>query len=95
MTDGDETSTVLSEFLDARKRKGPTCSVGVILDGLPEDRAVKLRAALAADTDTVPHTVISAVVTGWISKAPVAGRNRLGVNAVTRHRAGACACQPS
>lgn len=81
--------------MSVRRVKGPACTIGLALVSLPEDRANRLRLALATDHETIPHASIATVLSGWLTEAPVAGRDRIGANAVGRHRNGQCACPAS
>lgn len=66
-------------------RKGPTCSVGLMLDGLSDDERDDVASAL--DDPAIPYTVLSR----GLAKAG----HKIGPESIKRHRKGECACGKS
>ncbi len=83
----------ISEFLGAVRLRGPSCTIATIREALPEQRVAALDAAMAMDNRSMPHTVISEVVTKWLGVSPVGSLTRVGSDIVNRHRNGRCACR--
>lgn len=73
----------LSEF-KALSAKSNGCTIGRILEQLPDKDSTNLRAALAADINEISHTAIES----WLAKRDV----KVGVGPIGRHRRGACNC---
>lgn len=63
--------------------KGPTCSVGQLLDALPDDERDAVASALADPAH--PYTVLSRA----LGKAG----HKIGAETIRRHRKGDCACR--
>lgn len=63
--------------------KGPACTVGQLLDSLPDDERPAVAAAL--DDPSIPYTVLSRA----LGKAG----HKIGAETIRRHRKGDCACR--
>lgn len=62
-------------------RKGPSCTVGVVLAAHAE--AAKIKTAI--DDRSIPGTIIS--------RALAETGTKIGAEAIQRHRRGACSCE--
>lgn len=67
---------------EARKPKGPPCSVATLLDSLDDDERLQLVEALS------DRGITASVITSVLA----AHGHRIGHQTVTRHRGGRCAC---
>jgi transcription elongation factor GreA-like protein len=65
-------------------KKGPTCSVKILLKDLPAEDAKALREAMA--DERVPGTAIE--------RALFKEGHRLAAHVIQRHRRGMCSCEP-
>jgi hypothetical protein len=83
----------LSEFIAAVQVRGPRCTIAKVVAALPPERVQRLEAAMALDTETMPNTAISTVLTNWLTANPVGALTRIGSETVGRHRNRHCACQ--
>lgn len=82
-----DTDVDLSEFFAMTYKK--PCKVKAALDALKAPERKKLEAAIAVDAGRLPHTVIKRWIEG---KVPELGALTPTVDAVARHRNGACSC---
>lgn len=73
----------LSEF--APTRKGPSCSVGVLLSGLSGERLEKAVAALAAPNPPIQNQKIADVFKSWTGET-------IDAQSISRHRNKKCKC---
>ncbi len=67
-------------------RKGPRCSVGVILDSLPDQDSQALQDALDARHRWTAEQIAELIRTEV--------KTRIMGQTVARHRRGACSCEP-
>jgi hypothetical protein len=74
----------LDQFAAASVRKGPGCTVGLLLGALPPSEAEVLAAVLAAGEVEYPHAVVSRVLKEQ--------GHRIERSTIARHRRGECAC---
>ena len=77
--------TVIDEFADFIRKKGPCCTVGVLIAASEPDYAAQLVGLFALPVKDAPHT---AVVRFLRSKG-----DPVGATAIARHRRGDCGCQ--
>jgi hypothetical protein len=90
---GGSATLDLSEFIAAVQVRGPRCTIAKVVAALPPERVQRLEAAMALDTETMPNTAISTVLTNWLTANPVGALTRIGSETVGRHRNRHCACQ--
>jgi hypothetical protein len=73
----------LSEFFAETAKHGPSCSMAVVIEALPDEQKDKLGAALVQGD--IPSTAIARVVSKWAGQ-------KIAAPTVRRHRKGECGC---